>query len=153
MPLIREYDPATGRVGYRQDPIDPAKTVLLTGPVKGPVTLADGTVYDVSPDALEVAPEVAGELSHHIGLLHETEGHPDHQRRGTEGYDPLRHEYDHVCTDACGPAKRTDEQADAAFDERLTRIGYGDLVGSPEYGAARGELDRLRAVARGEREI
>jgi len=138
---------------YRQEPPDPDKTVLLTGPVKGPVTLSDGTVYDVSPDVLEVSPEHAGELSHHIGVRHELEGHPDHQRRGTSEYDPLQHEYDHVCDATCGPARRTDEEADAAYDERLNRIGYGHLLETEEYQAARSELGRLRAVARGEREI
>jgi len=154
MPLLREYDPATGRVGYRQDPLDPDKPVLLTGPVKGPITLADGTVYDVSADAVEVASHAhAGELSHHIGVIHETEGHLSHGRRGTVDYNPLTDEYDHVCDATCGPAQRTDEQADNAYDDRLRRIGYGHLVGTADYAAARGELDRLRAVARGEREI
>lgn len=152
MPLVREF--LDGRVHYRQDPLDPSRPVLMTGPVKGPITLSDGTVYDVSGDYIEVAsPEHAGELDHHIGLRHEVEGHPDNRSRGTEEYDPLADEYDHVCTDRCGPAARSDAEADAAFDARLQRLGHGSLIGGDRYRAARGELNRLRGVARGEREI
>jgi hypothetical protein len=83
---------------YEQDPPDPSKPVVFTGPVKGPITLLDGTTYEVSPDFIEVqSHEHAGELSHHIGVRHETDGHPLH----TDG-EPFVHE----CTDACGPANR-----------------------------------------------
>jgi hypothetical protein len=64
--------------------------VLLTGKtVAGTVTLADGTVYDITPEVIEHAPGHAGPICHHIELIHE--------ERGTFGPDWV-----HVCSDACG---------------------------------------------------
>jgi hypothetical protein len=71
--------------------------VLLTGPIKGTVTLADGTVYDVSPDVVEIDPAHAGELGHLIGLHYEDNGHPEHDAEV-----PFVHE----CSDHCGEAAR-----------------------------------------------
>lgn len=52
--------------------------VVLTGPITGTVTTADGTVVDVSPVAVEVTDQaVADEIAHLIGLRYATEGHPD----------------------------------------------------------------------------
>jgi hypothetical protein len=60
-----------------QQPVE-APHVVLTGPIKGRVTLADGTTYDVSDHAVPVeSPEHAAELAHLIGLHYEAEGHPD----------------------------------------------------------------------------
>lgn len=54
---------------------------LLTGPVVGEYTLADGTVYDVSQHDIQVdSLEHAQELSYLIGLHHEKHGHPHHDR-------------------------------------------------------------------------
>jgi FMN phosphatase YigB (HAD superfamily) len=51
---------------------------VLTGPIRGTVTLADGTVVDVRPDVVYVdSPEQAAEVAHLIGERHEVEGHPD----------------------------------------------------------------------------
>jgi hypothetical protein len=55
---------------------------VITGPVVGEFTLADGTVYDVSSDAgvpVE-SQEHADELMYLIGLHHEKHGHPRHDR-------------------------------------------------------------------------
>jgi len=52
--------------------------VVLTGPIKGRVTLEDGTVYDVSPEVIEVPDQAhAAEVAHLIGLRHAEDGHPD----------------------------------------------------------------------------
>lgn len=57
-----------------------AAHVVLTGPIKGRLILADGTPYDVNAYAVPVAsPEHAAELAHLIGLHYEAEGHPDDQ--------------------------------------------------------------------------
>lgn len=78
MPLIRDILP-DGRIHWRQDPPDPDKPVVLTGPIFGIITLTDGTKYSVTPDAIEVQSQAhAGELAHKIGLLHEQNGHPFH---------------------------------------------------------------------------
>lgn len=61
---------------------------LWTGPVKGPVTLADGTEYEVSADYIEVACDGhdengkptgrcdADEVAHLIAMKHVEDGHP-----------------------------------------------------------------------------
>ena len=72
--------------------------VVVTGPAYGPVTTADGTVYDVSEQYIEVASaQHAGEVAHLIGVMHEERGHPDHQPG-----DP----FVHVCSGHCGALKR-----------------------------------------------
>lgn len=53
---------------------DPAKSVVLTGPATGDITLADGTTYAVDPVAIEVDPAHLEELHHHIDLQHEQTG-------------------------------------------------------------------------------
>jgi len=58
---------------------DPTKALVYTGPwIRGPVTLPDGTTYDVSPDIIEV--DIGHELlvSHAIGERHAADGHPLH---------------------------------------------------------------------------
>ncbi len=78
--------------------VSPESHAVLTGPAYGPVTTTDGTVYDVSEPVIEVASaEHAGEVAHLIGVLHEEQGHPDHQPG-----DP----FVHLCTDTCGALKR-----------------------------------------------
>lgn len=52
---------------------------VLTGPIKGTVTLADGTVYSVDDYAVPVASAAhAAELADAIGNRYAIEGHPDH---------------------------------------------------------------------------
>jgi hypothetical protein len=52
---------------------------VLTGPIRGTVTLVDGTVVDVKPDVVYVdSSEQAGEVAHRIALRYEDEGHPAH---------------------------------------------------------------------------
>ncbi len=52
---------------------------VLTGPIKGTVTLADGTVIDVKPDLVLVdSPEQAAEVAHLVGQRYAAEGHPAH---------------------------------------------------------------------------
>jgi hypothetical protein len=70
---------------------------VLTGPVGGTVRLADGTTYDITPYAIEVASEAhAGELVHHIERMHEANG-------GLPVGD-TRVPFAHACTDRCGVA-------------------------------------------------
>lgn len=76
--------------------------VLLTGPAKGLVTLADGTVYDVSPEVIEHLAGHAGPISHHIAKQLEASGQlraiVDPKGALDEG-DP---QLTHTCTEACG---------------------------------------------------
>jgi len=120
MALLYETGP-NGEPHYRQDPIDPDKPVMFTGNVKGNIKLEDGTIYNVSDDWIEVESHAhAGELSHHIGVRHETEGHPAHLSRSHPDYDPFRDEYHHTCTEACGGLQRT---ADQHAEQFIARIG------------------------------
>jgi hypothetical protein len=51
--------------------------VVLTGPIQGTVTMADGTVVDVSAPIIEVpSPEHADEIADLIGQRYAAEGHP-----------------------------------------------------------------------------
>lgn len=52
--------------------------VLLTGPIRGTVTLASGKEIDVRPDQIEVDPAEAAEIAHLIGERYAAEGHPHH---------------------------------------------------------------------------
>jgi hypothetical protein len=73
--------------------------LVWTGPAYGPVTTSDGTTYDVSEAAIEVASlEHAGEVGHLIGVKHEELGHPDH----TDPDVP----FVHLCGDSCGALAR-----------------------------------------------
>lgn len=57
---------------------DSDKPVVLTGPIKGPVQLADGTQVDVTPIAVEAdSEEHAAEIAHAIAKHWEKHGHPD----------------------------------------------------------------------------
>ena len=137
------------RQHYIQDPPDPDKPLHFTGPVRGTVTLADGTSYDVTPDVIEVASQAhAAELRHHAGLTHERDGHPSHLPRTHPDFDPLRDEFVHVCDAACGESARTPDQVVADFEERLRRHGHGDLVGgdahSARVAALRSEHQRIQ---------
>lgn len=52
--------------------------LVLTGPVTGIATLADGTRINITPGAVEVSSKAeADELAHLIGLRYQAEGHPD----------------------------------------------------------------------------
>lgn len=66
---------------YVQD--DEGKTagaaLLVTGPIVGPVTMDDGTVYDLTPAVIEVAAEHHVEAPHRVALRYLREGHPKHQ--------------------------------------------------------------------------
>ncbi len=62
---------------------------LITGPVNGTITLSDGTVYNITPEIIEVAPGHAGPICHHIGKIHE--------QTGLFGPD-----FKHACSDFCG---------------------------------------------------
>lgn len=61
--------------------------VVITGPIKGTVTTADGTVYDVSADNVEVADEHGLEVAELIGARYADEGHPSHMYTDT----PFKH--------------------------------------------------------------
>jgi hypothetical protein len=51
--------------------------VILTGPVKGYITTADGTIYDVNEQFIEVAADHIDQVTDAIGMKHIEEGHPD----------------------------------------------------------------------------
>lgn len=55
----------------------PRGHVVLTGPISGQIELEDGTVYDVSPGAIEIDPAHADEVSFLIGEHWVENGHPD----------------------------------------------------------------------------
>lgn len=57
---------------------DAPQHVLLTGPIQGLLTLADGTVVNVTPPIVEVTgQDQADELSFLIGERWVEQGHPD----------------------------------------------------------------------------
>lgn len=72
MALTVTHD-SDGRAHYQSD-----GTVVLTGPIKGAVTTSDGTEYDVSAFAVEVADGHGMEVAELIGQRYMLEGHPDH---------------------------------------------------------------------------
>lgn len=52
---------------------------VITGPIRGTVTLSDGTVVDVKPDVVFVdSADAAAEVAQQIGVRLEEEGHPAH---------------------------------------------------------------------------
>ena len=54
------------------------KHVVLTGPIRGSVTLPDGTEVNVTDKVIYVDDvETALAVAHEIGLRFEAEGHPD----------------------------------------------------------------------------
>lgn len=63
-------------------PSDVPQFAVITGPVVGEFTLADGTVYDTTSDTgVPVQSQAhANELMYLIGLHHEKHGHPRHDR-------------------------------------------------------------------------
>lgn len=68
-------DDGSPQYHWTQD--DPTKAVVFTGPITGPVTLADGTTIDVTDAFVEVdSPAQAAELSDAIGARYVDEGHP-----------------------------------------------------------------------------
>jgi hypothetical protein len=88
--------------------------LLITGPILGTVTLPDGSVYDVTPDVIEVWPEAGHELaiSDAIGARHEAEGHPGH-----DAANPFVHTPSSVSHDSDGlPSK---DFADTLHDPDL----------------------------------
>jgi hypothetical protein len=91
----------TPHVEYTFDGSDGMEGVLVTGPVKGEVVLADGTRYDVTPEVIEHKPGHAGLISHHIERKLEQAG----ELRGIrdpEGVLEGDEVGKHVCTEACG---------------------------------------------------
>lgn len=106
--------------------------VVYTGPVKGTISIP-GATYNVSDDYIEAPLEHHGLITHLIGVRHEQDQHPDHAKRGFRGndgdpgsaYDPVRDEFRHVCTEACGELARTPDQFLAEFETRLVKLGYG----------------------------
>jgi hypothetical protein len=48
--------------------------VIKTGPVSGTVTLADGTVYNVTDEFIEHAPGHGNAIAFHIAKMHESSG-------------------------------------------------------------------------------
>lgn len=137
-----EFHQVTGQpiFNYRSD--DPSKPVVMTGPIKGTVTVSDGTVYNVSDDYIEVEAGHEGEVAHHIGARHELEGHPSHKSRSFRGdekdpapFNPLVDEFHHVCTEHCGASRRSADEHLSDFDARLIAAGHADLIGTDAHSA------------------
>ena len=101
MAITKTYlgDNPDGSAHFHYD-AGPDGIVLMTGPVNGPLTLPDGTVYDVTDPYIEVASEEhAGLVSHLMGMRYEERGHPK------DGPDtPFRHQ----CSEHCGELRRED---------------------------------------------
>lgn len=69
---------------------------LMTGPIRGTVTRADGTVHDVRPKVIPVANHCElAEVMHLIGQRYEAEGHPHHDPEDPFVYD-RSHWHDHL---------------------------------------------------------
>jgi hypothetical protein len=83
-----------GRPHVTHDPSD-GTLCLLTGPVTGEATMADGTVYDFTPAGVAVQAVHAGEAVH----AYEMKLSADNRLKGALG---LPHEWEHVCTEECG---------------------------------------------------
>lgn len=75
---------------------DEGEHILLTGPIRGDVTLASGKVIDVRPDAIVVEDHCeAAEVSHLIGQRYAEEGHAHHDPSDPFVYDDA-HWQDHI---------------------------------------------------------
>jgi hypothetical protein len=70
--------------------------ILLTGPIAGAITLADGSAYDVTPGVIHHLPGHAGPILHHIEKIHESLGGVPVGNSGD------RQPFTHTCTEACG---------------------------------------------------
>jgi len=80
MAITRSYDPVTGALTVVSD-----GAVVMTGPIKGYVTLPDGTVYDVNEEFIEVDPAHAEAVAQAVGERYATEGHPSDSTFALEG--------------------------------------------------------------------
>lgn len=69
-------DDGSPRFSVRTD--DPTKTLVLTGPIYGPVRVPDGTEYDVSAPVIEVTIGHELQVSDAIAARHAADGHPWH---------------------------------------------------------------------------
>lgn len=119
--------PDSGQPVYNVVETAKNKAVLITGPVQGSVTLADGRVVDVTHDVIAVDDvETAHEVAHRIGLKLELEGHPLHRPGEDEPFV-------HLCTPGhCGEHKRDDAHPLQAL--ALTRAAQqGDGVIDPGH--------------------
>ena len=95
--------PVTGRAVFHYEQADADRPAIYTAFAKGSFQVLDGTVYNVSDDYIEVESHAhAGELSHHIGVKHETDSSDyewsrslvagAHGRMGSwPDYHPVRH--------------------------------------------------------------
>lgn len=104
---------------------DPDAHIIMTGPIQGPVTLADGSVVDVTDDFVEAtSQEQALAISDAIGTKHVEQGHPDFVA------DPDMDSFGfvHVASDGSASisaqaAPETLEAAQAHFGDDLTVVG------------------------------
>jgi hypothetical protein len=76
--------------------------LLLTGSASGPVTLSDGTVYDLSAEVIEHAYGHAGPLKHHVEIQIAKQGT---LRVPQFPGDMVGVAFSHTCTDDCGAEK------------------------------------------------
>jgi len=60
--------------------------IVLTGPITGTITTSDGTVVDVSAEAVEVdSQEEADEIAQAVAQRYADEGHPFMVEHGDDG--------------------------------------------------------------------
>ena len=76
--MIKHPDPNSPS-GFRfeitpEDVTSGHSVALLTGPISGTMSLADGTAYDVTEDAIAVKPEHLNELQTAIHRAHHAAG-------------------------------------------------------------------------------
>lgn len=125
---------------------DPSCHALLTGPVFGSVSAADGTSYNVSQDWVEVKNEHVGEVMHQIGLKHEGNGNPHGRSQSDPAYNPIEDEFVHICNAACGSLRRSADEIAAAFNARLAQVGQDHIVGTEDHGNKLAHIQREVAM-------
>jgi len=100
-------------------------SVVIVGPLTGPVETADGTLYDVSPAAIEVHPDHEAEVAELIGQRYMLEGHPAHLYSDQ----PFVHVPDADMAQLDGPTMGIS----TAMATQMLDGGTGALVGTVNY--------------------
>lgn len=67
-------NPETGQPYFNYTEDDPTKALLITGPARGEVTLADGTSYSVDAEVVSIDADHVDEVHHHIEVQLEQMG-------------------------------------------------------------------------------
>ena len=98
--------------------------VVVTGPIVGKVTLADGTEYDVTEPVIEVRDGHQLHVANAIGERHAAEGHPHHGDPSSPHYSPFVHEpLIGTITRADGAIGAVTQAQLDEFDAQLDKLG------------------------------